>query len=186
MFPDCRMEAGLQVGSAGQVLLPGGHDCYDDHDVIWVTSRSGADGAKDGGGVDGEVEEGVRPRIPPTLNIVVISWCCWCWSLWWWPLAIGQAHIKLQQMMLTNAETMIVDIKWDKNDENLGGAPVSPTSGPVLVITSPPPFVFAIGHHWWQLVLIYCSNVPMCPFLNFQQHSETNWQIAFTSTMHPG
>ena len=45
----------------------------DDHDVIRVTSRRGADGAKEGGGVDGEVEEGVRPRIPPTLNIVVIS-----------------------------------------------------------------------------------------------------------------
>ena len=67
------MEAELQVDSAGQVLLPGGHDCYDDHDVIRVTSGSGADGAKDGGGVDGDVEEGVRPRIPPTLNILVIS-----------------------------------------------------------------------------------------------------------------
>ena len=70
MFPGCNMEAGPRVDSAGQVLLPGGRDCFHDHDNDYtVTSGSGADGAKDGGGVDGEVEAGVRPRIPPTLNI---------------------------------------------------------------------------------------------------------------------
>ena len=38
-----------------------------------ITSGSGAEGAKDGGGgVDDEVEAGVRPRIPPTLSIIVI------------------------------------------------------------------------------------------------------------------
>ena len=44
--------------------------------MLTITSRSGAEGAKVGGGLEDELEAGVRPRIPPTFSnmMVTMSW----------------------------------------------------------------------------------------------------------------
>ena len=68
--------------------------------VITITSRSGAEGAKVGGGLEDELEAGVRPRIPPTFSNMMVTMS--------WSMMMMMETMRITIMTMTNIKI----IRW--------------------------------------------------------------------------